>query len=191
MEKITILGKDFPVIKKEMLCVTAAFFSVQSWSDTRIYSLSFSDSDANGKTFAELLNNPDLLTSGVSMRGSSPHHVPVVDTNVRSAILAQIAKTPNDFAKAVADNDETFFNLYDNTFLSLFLNKKFDICKVTINVATLTDGKFTQYTSVIGETTNSATSRDVYDFENAIEKSTISAAADILQSLEEDEDEEE
>lgn len=191
MEKISVLGKDFAVTKAQMLCVSASFFSVQAWSDTRIYSLSFSDSEANGKSFAELLNNPTLLASGASMRGSAPHHVPVVDTNVRSAILAQIGKTQVDFNTAAAANDDTFFALYDSTFLSLFVNKKFDVCKVTLNVATLTDGKFTEYTSTIGENVTKATSRDVYDFENAIEKSTLSAVADILQSLEEDDEEEE
>ena len=191
MEKISILGKDFAVTKSPMLCVSAAFFDKQAWSDSRIYSLSFSDSEANGKTFAELAADPNLLASGTSMRGSSPHHVPVVDTNVRTAILTQIGKTTTDFAAAMAANDETFFALYDKTFLSLYLNKKFDICKVTLNVATLTDGKFTEYISVIGETTNKATSRDVFDFENAIEKSTLSAVADILQNLEEDDEEEE
>lgn len=191
MDKISLLGKEFAVNKKEMLCVTASFFSVQSWSDTRIYSLSFSDSETNGKTFAELLANPALLVGGVSMRGSAPHHVPVVDTNIRNAVLAQMGKTANDFANAVASDDETFFSLYDNTFLSLFLNKKFEICKVTLSVSTLTDGKFVEYTSVIGENTTKATSRDVYDFETSIEKSVLSAAADILQSLEDEEDEEE
>ena len=191
MEKISVLGKDFAVTKAQMLCVSAAFFSVQAWSDTRIYSLSFSDSEANGKSFAELLNNPTLLASGASMRGASPHHVPVVDTNIRSAILTQIGKTQTDFNNAATANDDTFFALYDSTFLSLFINKKFDICKVTLNVATLTDGKFTEYTSTIGENVTKATSRDVYDFENAIEKSTLSAVADILQSLEEDDEEEE
>ena len=191
MEKVTILGKEFAVSKSSMLCVTAGFFSWQAWSDTRIYSLSFSDSEANGKSFEQLSMSPELLTAGVSMRGSAPHHVPAVDTNVRQAILAKLGKTQADFDAAKANENEAFFTLYDQTFLSLFLSKKFDICKVTINVATLTDGKFTEYTSTIGETTNKATSRDVYDFENAIEKSTISAVADILQSLEEDNEEEE
>lgn len=191
MEKVTILGKEFAVSKSPMLCVTASFFAWQSWSDTRIYSLSFSDSEANGKSFDELNLSPELLTAGVSMRGSAPHHVPVVDTNVRPAILAKLGKTQAEFDVAKTNENETFFALYDQTFLSLFLTKKFDICKVTLNVATLTDGKFTEYTATIGETTNKATSRDVYDFENAIEKSTISAVADILQSLEEDNEEEE
>lgn len=191
MEKITVFGKEFGVTKSEMLCVSAAFFSVQGWSDTRIYSLSFSDSEANGKSFAELASNPALLVGGVSMRGSSPHHVPVVDTNVRNAILAQIGKTAADFETAKTTQNDSFFQLYDSTFLQLFLNKKFNICKVTLDVATLTDGKFTEYTATIGETTNKATSRDVYDFENAIEKSALSAVADILNSLDEDEEEEE
>lgn len=192
MEKLTILGKDFAVTKKKMHCVNAAFFSVQGWSDTRIYSLSFSDSEALTMSFDQLASNTEQLANGTSMRGSNPAHVPIVDTNIRNAVLAKLGKTLADWETAKATTDNTFFETYDKLLLSLYLNKDFDVCKVSLNVATLTDGKFTTYKPMIdGNETTTATSRDVYDFENAIEKSALSAVADILQNLEEDDEEEE
>ena len=185
------MGKDFAVTKKKMHCVNATFFSVQGWSDTRIYSLSFSDSEALTMSFDQLASNTEQLANGTSMRGSNPAHVPVVDLNIRNAVLAKMGKTLADFEVAKTTNNDAFFESYDKLLLSLYLNRDFDVCKTTLNVATLTDGKFTEYTSTIGDTTNKATSRDVYDFENAIEKTALSAAADILQSLEEDDEEEE
>lgn len=192
MEKISILGKDFAVTTKKMHCVNAAFFSVQGWSDTRIYSLSFSDSEALTMTFDQLAADANQLANGTSMRGSNPAHVPVVDTNIRNAVLAKLGKTLGDWETAKAASDTTFFDNYDKLLLSLYLNKDFDVCKVSLNVATLTDGKFTTYKPMIdGSEITTATSRDVFDFENAIEKSTLAAVADILQNLEEEEDEEE
>lgn len=191
MEKITILNKEFEVTTLPMKCVQGAFFSVQSWSDTRIYSLSLTDSEVIGKSFEELLADPALLEKGTAMRAATPKHVPIVDTNVRSAILQKLGKSEQDFNTAMESADETFFTLYDNVLLSLFVGKMFNISRVVLDISTLTDGKFVEYTNTIDDISTKASTKEVCDFASAIQKTALSQAAQMLASLEDDEDDEE
>ena len=191
MGNISILGQNFPVTNVEIPCVSGKFFSTQTWSDTRIYSLLVSESDLAGKSYEELLNDLDSVCEGVAMRNNNKHHVPILDADIRSAILGKMGKTTSDFTKAVEESDDTFFQLYDKYLLELFVGKKLKLCKVTLSVATLTNGAKTTYKSRIGDNVTDATGRDVYDFASAIEKSVISAAADILAAIEDEEDDEE
>lgn len=189
MEKITILGKDFAVQNVSLPCVSGAFFSKQTWSDTRIYSLVVSESDLVGKDFAYLKSHLADVQNSVGMRASSKHHIPVVDTDVRNAILGEMRKTADDFAKALEEQNDTFFAEYDKIFLSLFVGEKLPLCKVTLTAMDIAG--VPDYPSIIDGKTTRATSRDVYDFESCIAKSAMSAAADILAAVDADSDEEE
>lgn len=191
MEKVNVLGRDFDVQKLQVSCVNAAYFSTQAWSTNRIYSLTISQSDIVGKSYDDLLNDLDAVCDGSSMRGASVNHIAVVDTNLRKAILAKMLKTENDLEKAIAENDDTFFAAYDKLVVDLYLNKQLNVCKVTLDVSTLTGGMHTSYVSQIGDNKTAASSRDVFDFASGIQKSVLSAAADILAAIEDEEDEEE
>lgn len=191
MEKINILGHDFDVQKLSVSCVNAAYFSTQAWSTNRIYSLTISQSDIVGKSYDDLLNNLDAVCDGSSMRGANVNHIAVVDTNLRKAVLAKMLKTENDLEKAINENDDVFFAAYDKLIIDLYLNKQLNVCKVTLDVSTLTNGAHTTYKSEINGNTTEASTRDVFDFASGIQKSVLSAAADILAAVEDDEDEEE
>lgn len=191
MDKVTILGKDFAVTDLKVTCVNAQFFSVQAWSNNRIYSLSITQSDIVNKSYDDLLNDINAVCEGSSMRGANVNHVAVVDTNLRKAILAKMLKTENDLQKAIEENDTTFFASYDKLVIDLYLNKLLNVCKVTLDIATLTNGTHTTYKSVIGENVTTATSRDVFDFKTGIQKTALSAAADILSAIEDEEEDEE
>ena len=190
MEKINILGHDFDVQRLSVSCVNAAYFSTQAWSTNRIYSLTISQSDIVGKSYDDLLNNLDAVCDGSSMRGANVNHIAVVDTNLRKAVLAKMLKTENDLEKAINENDDVFFAAYDKLIIDLYLNKQLNVCKVTLDVSTLTNGAHTTYKSEINGNTTEASTRDVFDFASGIQKSVLSAAADILAAVE-DEDEEE
>lgn len=191
MEKINILGHDFDVQRLSVSCVNAAYFSTQAWSTNRIYSLTISQSDIVGKSYDDLLNNLDAVCDGSSMRGANVNHIAVVDTNLRKAVLAKMLKTENDLEKAINENDDVFFAAYDKLIIDLYLNKQLNVCKVTLDVSTLTNGTHTTYKSEINGNTTEASTRDVFDFASGIQKSVLSAAADILAAVEDDEDEEE
>lgn len=191
MEKINILGHDFDVQRLSVSCVNAAYFSTQAWSTNRIYSLTISQSDIVGKSYDDLLNNLDAVCDGSSMRGANVNHIAVVDTNLRKAVLAKMLKTENDLEKAINENDDVFFAAYDKLIIDLYLNKQLNVCKVTLDVSTLTNGAHTTYKSEINGNTTEASTRDVFDFASGIQKSVLSAAADILAAVEDDEDEEE
>lgn len=191
MEKINILGHDFDVQRLSVSCVNAAYFSTQVWSTNRIYSLTISQSDIVGKSYDDLLNNLDAVCDGSSMRGANVNHIAVVDTNLRKAVLAKMLKTENDLEKAINENDDVFFAAYDKLIIDLYLNKQLNVCKVTLDVSTLTNGAHTTYKSEINGNTTEASTRDVFDFASGIQKSVLSAAADILAAVEDDEDEEE
>ena len=191
MEKINILGHDFDVQRLSVSCVNAAYFSTQVWSTNRIYSLTISQSDIVGKSYDDLLNNLDAVCDGSSMRGANVNHIAVVDTNLRKAVLAKMLKTENDLEKAINENDDVFFAAYDKLIIDLYLNKQLNVCKVTLDVSTLTNGAHTTYKSEINGNTTEASTRDVFDFASGIQKSVLSAAADMLAAVEDDEDEEE
>ena len=191
MEKINILGHDFDVQRLSVSCVNAAYFSTQAWSTNRIYSLTISQSDIVGKSYDDLLNNLDAVCDGSSMRGANVNHIAVVDTNLRKAVLAKMLKTENDLEKAINENDDVFFAAYDKLIIDLYLNKQLNVCKVTLDVSTLTNGAHTTYKSEINGNTTEASTRDVFDFASGIQKSVLSAAADMLAAVEDDEDEEE
>ena len=95
-----------------------------------------------------------------------------------------------DLEKAINDNDDAFFSVYDKLIVDLYLNKQLNVCKVTLDISTLTGGTHTTYKSEIGGNTTEASTRDVFDFASGIQKSVLSAAADMLAAVE-DEDEEE
>lgn len=189
MEKINVLGHEFEVQKLQVSCVNAAYFSAQAWSTNRIYSLTISQSDIVGKSYDDLLNDLDAVCDGSSMRGANVNHIAIVDTNLRKAVLAKMLKTENDLEKAINENDDTFFAAYDKLIIDLYLNKQLNVCKVTLDVSTLTNGTHTSYVSQIGDNKTAASSRDVFDFASGIQKSVFSAAADILAAIEEDEEE--
>ena len=191
MEKINVLGHDFEVQKLQVSCVNAAYFSTQAWSSNRIYSLTISQSDIVGKSYDDLLNNLDAVCDGSSMRGANVNHIAVVDTNLRKAVLVKMLKTENDLEKAINENDDTFFAAYDKLIVDLYLNKQLNVCKVTLDVSTLTGGTHTSYVSQIGDNKTAASSRDVFDFASGIQKSVLSAAADILAAIEDEEEDEE
>lgn len=191
MEKINILGHNFDVQRLSVSCVNAAYFSTQAWSTNRIYSLAISQSDIVSKSYDDLLNNLDAVCDGSSMRGANVNHIAVVDTNLRKAVLAKMLKTENDLEKAINENDDVFFAAYDKLIIDLYLNKQLNVCKVTLDVSTLTNGAHTTYKSEINGNTTEASTRDVFDFASGIQKSVLSAAADMLAAVEDDEDEEE
>ena len=191
MEKINILGHDFEVQKLQVTCVNASYFSTQAWSSNRIYSLTISQSNILQKSYDELLNDLDSVCDGSSMRGANVNHIAVVDTNLRKAVLAKMLKTENDLQKAIDSNDDTFFGVYDKLIIDLYLNKTLNVCKVTLDVNTLTGGTHTSYVSEIGGNKTAANSRDVFDFASGIQKSVLSAAADILAAIEDEEEDEE
>lgn len=191
MEKINVLGHDFEVQKLQVSCVNASYFSTQAWSTNRIYSLTISQSAIVGKSYDDLLNDLDAVCDGSSMRGANVNHIAIVDTNLRKAILAKMLKTENDLEKAIESNDDTFFAAYDKLVVDLYLNKQLNVCKVTLDVSTLTGGTHTSYISQIGENKTPASSRDVFDFASGIQKSVLSAAADILAAIEDEEEDEE
>ena len=191
MEKINVLGHDFDVQKLQVSCVNASFFSTQAWSTNRIYSLTISQSNVVNKSYDELLNDLDSVCDSSSMRGANVNHIAIVDTNLRKAVLAKMLKTENDLEKAIEGNDDVFFNAYDKLIIDLYLNKQLNVCKVTLDVSTLTGGTHTTYVSQIGDNKTAASSRDVFDFASGIQKSVLSAAADILSAIEDEEEGEE
>lgn len=190
MENINVLGHEFSVQKLQVSCVNASYFSTQAWSTNRIYSLAISQSDIVSKSYDDLLNDLDAVCDGSSMRGANVNHIAIVDTNLRKAVLAKMLKTEADLEKAINDNDDTFFSVYDKLIVDLYLNKQLNVCKVTLDISTLTGGTHTTYKSEIGGNTTEASTRDVFDFASGIQKSVLSAAADMLAAVE-DEDEEE
>lgn len=191
MDKINVLGHDFEVQKLQVSCVNAAFFSTQAWSTNRIYSLTISQSNIVNKSYDDLLNDLESVCDGSSMRGANVNHIAIVDTNLRKAVLAKMLKKESDLEKAIEENDDVFFAAYDKLIIDLYLNKQLNVCKVTLDVSTLTGGKHTSYVSQISDNKTAASSRDVFDFASGIQKSVLSAAADILAAVEEEEEDDE